>query len=770
MEININKLLARQIKRYVGSFENLPVELNGLILEINDTYKNLEDDIYLLQNSIEISSEELRDAYLKQKTDAEVQKETISKIEEAIYALSPDGLTNINESKSIPFNNRYLFDSLIKLIGDSRQSGENALRDSERSYQTLTEISPVGIFRTDAEGFTTYVNPRWSQISGLSSQKALGDGWLVAVHPDDRKKLFSGWKSATHAQTFSTTEYRFIHADGTIAWVMGYAVPERNFENEIIGYVGTITDITEHKLVEKKIKESEERYRAFFENLPIGAYQTTPEGRILACNPALIHMLACSSFEELSRHNLEDGNYTSYDRNAFREKLENEGIISGLEAEWYKLDNNSFLVRENAQVVRDEAGNVRYYEGTVEDITARKQAENELIAAKDTAEKADSLKSEFLRNMSHEIRTPMNGIMGFSYLINEPNLQPDKRQVYTNIITRNCEQLLRIINDILEISSLETKQVKLHNTETNINDLLSDLHANFIMKAKEKNLLLQIEYELTEVESVILIDQSKLLKILNNLVENAIKFTISGFVQIGLKLSQGNMMFHVKDSGIGIPEDKISKIFERFSQADDTLSHSFGGLGLGLSIASENAELLGSKIFVESSPGLGSVFHFSIPYNPVYKDKLLNSGTNNFRTLKSTLTILIVEDDESSYCYLEILLSNMNPKYLILRATDGLQAVEKCRMYPEIEIVLMDIQLPFLDGYKATSQIKEFRKDLTIIAQSAYSKTEDIIKAKEAGCDDYITKPINAEALFMILAKYLPPEDKVTEVASFVQG
>jgi signal transduction histidine kinase/ActR/RegA family two-component response regulator len=379
----------------------------------------------------------------------------------------------------------------------------------------------------------------------------------------------------------------------------------------------------------------------------------------------------------------------------------------------------------------------------------------ELKIAKEHAEKSDRLKTEFLHNMSHEIRTPVNGIMGFSNLLYKEDLTTEERDEFIKIIHHNSEQLLRIIDDILEISKLETKQVRIQNAETNLNHLLSDLYAVFKIKANEKNISLGLVNDLSEYECVVMIDESKLLKILNNLVENALKFTNNGFVGIGCRHAKGKLIFYVKDTGIGIAKENQGKIFERFLQESETVARNFGGLGLGLSIARENVELLGGEIGVESSPGVGSVFTFSIPYKPVPGTTTIYSKTPTKINGNTSGVILIAEDDTNNLRYFETILSKSYPNLRILSATDGQQAVDKCNTYPEINLVLMDIKMPVMDGYEATRQIKASRPELPVIVQTAYSTLDEKNNAIAAGCDDFITKPVSEETLELLISRYL---------------
>ena len=367
---------------------------------------------------------------------------------------------------------------------------ERAVQLSETRYKTLTNISPVGIFMTKANGKTIFVNPKWCEISGMKYEDALGDGWLKSVHPDDVSKLKNGWYTDAEEKRASYSEYRFINKkDGSIKWVLGQAIPEYDENNKITGYVGTITDITEIKLYE----------------------------------------------EELNR-------------------------------------------------------------------------------LKDKAEESDRLKSAFLANMSHEIRTPMNGIMGFAELLKTPKLTGDEQNLYLSLIQESGKRMLNIIKDIIDISRIESGQVIVTPSDVNVNEEIEYLYNFFRPEAEAKHLELSFHLDLENSESVIRTDKEKLVAIITNLVKNAIKYTNEGSIKFGYIYKENVLEFYVRDTGIGIPNDRIKAIFKRFVQADIKDRYALEGAGIGLSIAKAYVEMLQGKIRVESIEKVGSTFYFTIPY------------------------------------------------------------------------------------------------------------------------------------------------------------
>jgi CheY-like chemotaxis protein len=358
--------------------------------------------------------------------------------------------------------------------------------------------------------------------------------------------------------------------------------------------------------------------------------------------------------------------------------------------------------------------------------------------------------------MSHEIRTPMNGIIGFSDMLNDPELDGEKIKQYTSIIVNSSHQLKQIIDDILEISVLETKQIKIIEEDVCINDALLELFAIFDRKAKDNKTPLYIHRDLSDKQTTIKTDKVKLSKILNNLIDNALNYTYHGFIEVGYNLIDGKMIeFYVKDTGIGISPDKQEVIFERFSQEDKSLSRKYGGLGLGLSIAKENTELLGGKIRVESEKGMGSTFLFTIPYKPVYDDVLMPEEENASDKKAPTIyTILVAEDEEINYVYYQTVIKKLPIKCNVVHAKNGLEAIEFCKNN-KVDLILMDIKMPELNGLDATRRIKQMLPSVNIVAQTAYSTSEDREQAISAGCSDFVSKPIDRETLQEMIQKHL---------------
>jgi hypothetical protein len=400
----------------------------------------------------------------------------------------------------------------------------------------------------------------------------------------------------------------------------------------------------------------------------------------------------------------------------------------------------------------------KFLVGVINDITENRRKENELIISEKRAQESDRLKSAFLANMSHEIRTPMNGILGFSALLKEPHLSGEDQQKYIQIIEKSGIRMLNIINDIVDIAKIESGLMEVNRTSTNINEQMEYVYTFFKPETDKKNLQLVLKKSLSGAEAIITTDREKIFAILTNLVKNAIKYTNEGIIEIGCDKKAGNLEFYVKDTGIGIPLNRQVAVFERFIQADIADIHAFQGAGLGLTIARAYSELLGGRIWLESEIGKGSTFFITIPCNSSPEDTSTKLETIGDETAKNiqTLKILIAEDDEPSKILMTIAMNPYSKE--ILEARTGIEAVEICRKNPDIDLVLMDILMPDLNGYEATRQIRKFNKNVVIVAQTAFGLSGDREKAIEAGCNDYIAKPINKAELFEIIKKrtYLP--------------
>ena len=443
-------------------------------------------------------------------------------------------------------------------------------------------------------------------------------------------------------------------------------------------------------------------------------------------------------------------------------KKGDEVIFNGIILDISERKKHEFLLKEKGDVIEKQN-------------ELLKRLNQDLIIAKEQAEESDRLKSAFLANMSHEIRTPMNGILGFAELLKEPDLSGAEQLEYIQIIEKSGTRMLNIINDIIDISKIESGLLKLDMEESNINEQIEYIYTFFKPEVEAKGIKLSIQNTLPTREATIYTDREKLYAILTNLVKNAIKYTNKGSIEFGYNLVETQciaaLQFFVKDTGIGIPKDRLEAIFERFIQADMINVKARQGAGLGLAITKSYVEILGGKIWAESGESGGSTFYFTLPYSINFTDNQLNNKPLSVQKKEAQinvegrdLKILIVEDDTPSVMLLSLIIKLLGRN--ILKARNGLEAVEVCRNNPDIDLILMDIQMPLMGGYEATRLIREFNKDVVIIAQTAYGLAGEMEKAIKAGCNDYISKPIDKNLLLEVILKHLTD----TEENKFIEA
>ncbi len=445
-----------------------------------------------------------------------------------------------------------------------------------------------------------------------------------------------------------------------------------------------------------------------------------------------------------------------------------------------KAEENEFLIQKQLKELQSSEEEIR---ATNEELVSTSHSLQEtiveLVKAKEHAEESDRLKSAFLANMSHEIRTPMNGILGFSELLKEPNLAGEEKQEYIEIIGKGGRRMLNIINDIVDISKIEAGLMDVELTGSDINKQIDYIYTFFKPEAETKGLKFSIKNTFPLKEMIMITDHEKLYAILTNLVKNAIKYTEKGSIEFGYNVvethgraslpisnraslpisGRASLQFYVKDTGIGIPTGRQQAIFERFIQADYGNKRAFEGAGLGLAITKSYVEMLGGKIWVESMEGIGSTFYFNLPYKTEQEEKrdikegVVIEGTGNQIIQEGLrLKILIAEDDEISTVFISKIVEKFARE--ILKTCAGIEAIEACRKNPDIDLVLMDIQLPELNGYEATRQIRQFNNNVVIIAQTAFALSGDREKALEAGCDEYVPKPVNKDELVRLIQKH----------------
>ncbi|MBE0650745.1 MAG: PAS domain S-box protein [Bacteroidales bacterium] len=516
-------------------------------------------------------------------------------------------------------------------------------------------------------------------------------------------------------------------------------------------------DITERKEAEnqliaakEKAEENELRFRAISDQVLDGIALADMQGNYVFVNPSFCEMTGYSETELLEKNVFELAVMKDEPSMFQYIKQHKDGQTVRRRRKLIRRDKSLINVDINGRLIT--INNEEFIMGVVRDVTEQMRVEKELIAAKERAEESDRLKTAFLMNMSHEIRTPMNAILGFLDLLKEPDLDDSQKLEYINIVNKSGERLLDTINDIIEISRIEAGETRVSEDIVNIEETLQFYYDLFKYDAELKGLAFRVSQQVKGSSSIIKTDKQKLENILSNLIKNAIKFTSKGSVEIGNYLEDDTLVFYVKDTGKGIPADRFDVIFDRFVQADMSLTRAHEGSGLGLAIVKAHVQLLGGKIWLQSKVGEGSTFYFSLPLSRESQESV-GENYQPYPDQQDNTTILIVEDDELSFQYYEIILS---PYSKLIHERNGVDAVKTFEERKgDISLILMDMKMPGkLDGFEATRTIREKDKDIPIIAQTAYAMEIDKMKALEAGCNDYVTKPVSKEKLLSLIAKY----------------
>jgi len=661
----------------------------------------------------------------------------------------------------------------IRMVGinydiTERKEAEKILKENESRFRAFIEQSPVAIGLFNLEGIGLYANQTFLKLASLNSlEEMIGKPAYEYFAPKFQEES----KERTRRRVLGLpvpTEFEsvFSRSDGS-EFPVQLAVAPIQLSTGIANIV-FLFDISERKQAMEFLRTSEERYRSLIDNLEAGVVVHAPDTSILLNNYRASLILGLSNDQLRGKAaldpawefvNIDDSSMAVEDFPVSRIVKDKKSIKNQIVGIHHPGKKEVVWVLVNGFPVLNMAGGITEIIISFIDITERLQAERALIKAKEKAEESDRLKSAFLANMSHEIRTPMNGILGFSDLLKEPGLSGEEQQEYIKIIEKSGARMLNIISEIMDISKIESGQMDVTLQETNISEQIKDVYKLLQPEADRKEIDLIYKSNLSLEEASVLTDRNKLDSILTNLVKNAIKYTSEGSIAFGCERAENAYLFYVKDTGIGIPKERQEAIFERFIQADLQDIQARQGAGLGLSIAKAFVEMLGGSIWVESEVGMGSKFYFTLPYSTKPSVNLSDKGESSYpESLNANspsehqLKILIAEDDETSGLLLSILLKDISIE--IIQTTNGIKAVEICRNHPDIDLVFMDINMPEMGGYEATRQIRQFNRDVVIIAQTAYALVGDRELSMKAGCNDYLSKPISSRDLQSLTMKY----------------
>jgi PAS domain S-box-containing protein len=634
-------------------------------------------------------------------------------------------------------------------------------------FEQLFALSSDLLSIVDFQGRFLRVNPAWTVSLGWNAEEILGRTFLELIHPEDVADTVAAAGRLRSGQTVCGFENRYRGADNHYRWLSWSSYP--NLSAKTIFSVAR--DVTDRHIQETALLLSEKRFSDAFEHAPHGMALASLTGKFLKVNKALCQLLEYGedellnlNFQQLTHEEDLPGCLAHIAR-----QIAGEQVPFSSEKRYRSKSGKYVSTLVSCSTVRDALGQPVHFISQIQDITLQKSVIEEMRKARDGAEAANRAKSEFLAIMSHEIRTPMNGVLGFSSLLAESVLN-EEQQRFVRHIQQSGETLLNLINDILEFSKIEAGKIELEETVFDFRQIAEEVVSFLFPKASEKGLFLHLQFS-DEIPKKIYSDAGRIRQVLLNLTCNAVKFTETGGVVVEIALS-GNAQCKVSviDSGMGIPHEKLGQLFREFTQLDSSTTRRFGGTGLGLAISRRLTELLGGEIGVESTPGAGSVFWFTLPLCTAEPDiesldrDPLDAGTPVSNAAVpvdpclSGVRVLVVEDNSANQLFAVYLLNKVG--CTVGLAANGREAVAQFSQLP-YDVILMDCYMPEMDGFEATKAIRQLGqrgRDIPIIAVTASITKADQEHCKSAGMNDFLPKPWSREGLVRLLRKWARPK------------
>ena len=657
-----------------------------------------------------------------------------------------------------------------------RKRAEEVIRASEEKLKTIIQNAAESIYTMSLEGVFTFVSPVWTQLLGHDVSEVQGKTFASFIHSDDVAECQAAIERGLATGRPQRCTYRIRHKDGSWRWHRTAGSLVKDGQGQPTCFVGVAEDVTDRKRAADLLRASEEKYRTYINNSPTGVFVANSTGRYVEVNASACRLLGYSE-EELTQMAISDVVAPEDVQSAmtgFREMLQSGSGISA-EYRFVRKDGSRIFMSVDAVKAREDRAI-----GFCVNITERMNAERSLKQSSealqhsnqrleeacDKAEAANRAKSEFLANMSHEIRTPMTAIIGYSDVLLDSAQDQDTIESL-QIIKRNGHRLLGLINDILDLSKIEAGKHDLDLRTCFPRQLVSDVLSTMQVQANAKGLSLSVEYQ-DGIPLDIRTDPDRLRQIIINLVGNAIKFTEMGGIRVvvqrdNISAVAGGLRFDIIDTGIGIAEEHIAMLFQPFSQVDSSAHRRFGGSGLGLVISKRLAVMLGGDVTVSSAVGKGTTFSVSIAAGPLDDTKAqqhaadANEPSEEVKNDSSKLNcrILLAEDGPDNQRLIAFLLHKAGAQVTVVE--DGQEALDLVLQYQEtdgsFDLILMDMQMPVMDGYEATRKLRENGYRGPILALTAHAMKEDRQRCLDAGCDEYLAKPVDRQALLEQVSK-----------------